>query len=92
VSGYGERLAGVFMEITKNHEGNALPGVEDMEDAEELDTSGLDMDYEPIDVYDAEGELDAGAIRAEVDRLLRRMNVPPERIELTILLDEWPRP
>jgi hypothetical protein len=59
-------------------------------DAPDVDTSGLDMDYERIDVYDAEGEIDPRAVRAEVDRLLRRMNVPPERIELQVLPDDLP--
>ena len=74
-----------------------VPGLDhapDVQDAREhlhdLDTRGLDMDYEPIDVYDAEGQLDPGAVRAEVHRLLRRLNVPPERIDLRVLPDELP--
>ena len=59
-------------------------------EARGMDTGDLDMDYEPIDVYDAEGEIDPRAVRAEVDRLLRRMNVPPERIELQVLPDDLP--
>lgn len=45
-------------------------------------------DEDDIDVYDAEGEIDPGAIRAEVDRLLRRLQVDPERVELTVLPDD----
>lgn len=44
--------------------------------------------YEIVDVYDAENEIDPGAVRAEVDRLLRRLQVDPERIEITVLPDD----
>lgn len=46
----------------------------------------------PADVYDAEGELDPGAVRAEIERLLRCLNVPPERIGITVLPAEHEPP
>lgn len=47
---------------------------------------------EPREVYDADGELDPGALRAEIDRLLRCLNVPPERIDITVLPEEHAPP
>ena len=47
-----------------------------------------DEEEQPVDVYDDEGELDPAAVRAEVDRLLRYLNVEPERVDITILPDE----
>lgn len=50
--------------------------------------SQADEDEGPVDVYDAEGEIDPAAVRAEIDRLLRYLNVEPERVDVTILPDE----
>lgn len=58
----------------------------------ELGALGEDPEDEPADVYDAEGEIDPGAVRAEIDRLLRRLNVAPERIDITILPDDLAPP
>ena len=41
-----------------------------------------------MDVYDAEGEIDPGAVRAEIDRRLRYLDVAPERVEINILPGE----
>ena len=36
------------------------------------------------DVFDAKGELDAAAVQAEIARLLRRLGVAPELVEVTV--------
>lgn len=58
----------------------------------ELGECGDEPEDEPVDVYDAEGFIDAGAVRAEIDRLLRRLNVAPERIGITVLPDGFEVP
>jgi hypothetical protein len=74
----GERPATAANELARVHRDWILHALEAREYGRDLYAD------EDIDVFGPDGVIDIGAVRAEIDRLLRRLHVDPDEIRVLI--------